>query len=202
MFTSRAEYRLLLREDNADLRLTPRGRTLGLISDPHWEHFERKAGEITTLETAMRETRITPTAAMNEKLESIGTAHLKNACSLADLVRRPEMTPDSLRKAFPQDVPNFGAEVDEEVDIQLKYASYIERQLEQVDRFQKMEDQRLPSDLDYGDIGGLSREVIEKLSTIQPANLGQAKRISGVTPAALGAIMVYLKKRSLTRRAS
>jgi tRNA uridine 5-carboxymethylaminomethyl modification enzyme len=201
MFTSRAEYRLLLREDNADLRLTPVGRTLGLIGDDRWAHFEGKSQQIDSLEAALVGHRVTPTKDMNNRLVALGTAPMKNASTLADLIRRPELSSAQLRAAFPDVLPDFGGEVDEEVDIQLKYAGYIERQLEQVERFQKMEDQRLPESLDYGAIGGLSAEVVEKLTEIQPANMGQARRISGVTPAALGAIMVHLKKASI-RQAS
>ncbi len=201
MFTSRAEYRLLLREDNADLRLTPLGRELGLIEDARWEHFENKGEALASLHSALLQGRLTPTAAVNEKLTEIGTAAMKNVATLADLLRRPEMTPDKLRQAFPDLLPYLGAEVDEEVDIQIKYAGYIERQLEQVDRFKAMEDNLLPENLDYEEIGGLSAEVVEKLTQVQPVSIGQARRISGVTPAAVGAIMVYLKKQEL-RQAS
>lgn len=201
MFTSRAEYRLLLREDNADLRLTPIGRSLGLIGDERWKHFENKKCNIGQLHEALGGTRITPTKTVNALLDDINTAPLKNAGNLSELLRRPELNPQHLRSIFPNEVPDLGPEVDEEVDIQVKYAGYIQRQLEQIERFQKMEGQEIPSSLDYGKVGGLSHEVIEKLSSIQPANMGQAKRISGITPAALGAIMVHLKKEKL-RRAS
>ena len=196
MFTSRAEYRLLLREDNADLRLTPLGREIGLIADDRWAHFEQKSAHIEALEGALRQKRLTPTQETNELLKSIDTAAMKNASTLADLIRRPELSSELLRGAFPEAVPDYGGEVDEEVDIQLKYAGYIERQLEQVERFQKLEEQQIPASLDYASIGGLSTEVVEKLTEIQPANIGQARRISGVTPAAVGAIMVHLKKAS------
>ena len=197
MFTSRAEYRLLLREDNADLRLTPIGRELGLIDDERWAHFSTKREEIAALTAELRAVRIKPNKSTNEALAAAGTSPLRHPATLDELMRRPEVSMSTLRDAFPDTLGSFTAEVEEEVEIEIKYAGYIERQESQVERFRKLEYLIIPDNIDYEAIGGLSNEVRNKLSKVQPANLGQAQRIEGVTPAAIGAMLVYLKKQDI-----
>ncbi|MDL1955552.1 MAG: tRNA uridine-5-carboxymethylaminomethyl(34) synthesis enzyme MnmG [Candidatus Desulfofervidus auxilii] len=193
MFTSRAEYRLLLREDNADLRLMPIGYKLGLIGEEQYKRFlEKKEGIEKTIER-LSEIKIKPTKETNEKLKQIGTTPIKNPMTLRELLRRPEVDFYSL-KIFDETLERVRKDVAEEVSFQIKYEGYIKRQEEQVARFRRLEEVRLPEDIDYYKIPGLSNEVREKLSRIRPLSLGQAARISGITPAAISILQVYLKK--------
>ncbi len=167
MFTSRAEYRLLLREDNADLRLTEIGHRIGLASPAAYQRVDDKKRAITELIAYLENKSATPSAEINSNLQSAGFSPLRNQATLAQILRRPEMGFDQLRRVRP-DIPNFKLDVDAQVEIQIKYQGYVNRQLEIVERFQRMEHVRLPNDIDYSLINGLSREVCEKLSRVRP----------------------------------
>ena len=195
MFTSRAEYRLLLREDNADLRLTEIGHRIGLASTAAYQRVDGKKQAITELIAYLENKSATPSVEINSNLESAGFSPLRNQATLAQILRRPEMGFDQLRRVRP-DIPNFKLDVDAQVEIQIKYQGYVNRQLEIVERFQRMEHVRLPNDIDYSLISGLSREVCEKLSRVKPRSLGQASRIAGITPAAIALLSFYIKKKS------
>jgi tRNA uridine 5-carboxymethylaminomethyl modification enzyme len=195
MFTSRAEYRLLLREDNADLRLTKIGHRIGLASRSAYQRVEGKKQAITELTAYLETQPVNPNAEINSKLELAGSSPLRNQATLAQILRRPEMTMELLRIVRP-DIPRHALDVDAQVEIQIKYEGYVNRQLEIVERFQRMEHVRLPNDIDYSLISGLSREVCEKLSRIRPRSLGQASRISGITPAAISLLSYYIRKKS------
>jgi len=193
MFTSRAEYRLLLREDNADLRLTEIGYKIGLATPDSYHRLVDKRHAISELVTFLERTQLASTSEINSRLESFVSSPLRNQTSLAVLLRRPEISLDQLHKLVPG-MPKFSAHVEAEAEIQIKYEGYVNRQSEMVRRFQKMEQLKLPNDMDYFKIQGLSREVREKLSRIQPRSLGQASRISGITTAAMSLLSVYLKR--------
>ncbi|MBI2359968.1 MAG: tRNA uridine-5-carboxymethylaminomethyl(34) synthesis enzyme MnmG [Deltaproteobacteria bacterium] len=196
MFTSRAEYRLLLREDNADMRLTGIGYKLGLATAESYQRTQRKKEQISRLTGKLEDVKVSPSDDLNQKLEGLGSAPLRNQIPLAQLVRRPEISLAHLAEICPElgEVP-LGIRLQVEVDI--KYSGYVERQLEGVARFRKIENLRLPDDLDYSAISGLSREVREKLTRIRPRSLGQASRISGITPAAISLLSIYLKKQKI-----
>ncbi|HEY2921874.1 MAG TPA: tRNA uridine-5-carboxymethylaminomethyl(34) synthesis enzyme MnmG [Candidatus Binatia bacterium] len=195
MFTSRAEYRLLLREDNADLRLSEIGHRIGLASPVAYQRVEGKKQAITELTAYLERQPVTPNAETNSKLALAGSSPLRNQATLAQILRRPEMTLEQLRMVRP-DIPRHALDIDAQVEIEIKYEGYVNRQLEIVERFQRMEHVRLPDNIDYSLISGLSREVCEKLSRIRPRSLGQASRISGITPAAILLLSYYIKKKS------
>lgn len=197
LFTSRAEYRLLLREDNADLRLGEIGRNLGLVQDDTYRLFCAKKQAIEESLALFNTTQIRPKQELNDRLVAMGSATLKTAVSAADLLRRPEMDLASVAQLLGLTLPRPEEEVTREVELAIKYHGYIERQSEQVDRFRRMESVLLPEDLPYRTMASLSREVVEKLSKIQPRTLGQAARISGITPAAISILQVHLKKENL-----
>jgi tRNA uridine 5-carboxymethylaminomethyl modification enzyme len=194
MFTSRAEYRLLLREDNADLRLTEIGHRIGLASQVAGMRLLEKKHAIESLITYLESNQVNPSGVINTELELYGSASLRNVTSLAQLLRRPELTLNKLRRIDPN-IPAAKPDVEAQAEVQIKYEGYVNRQLELVDRFRKMENVRLPHDLDYTQISGLSREVCEKLTRVKPLSIGQASRISGITPAALTLLSFHLKKR-------
>jgi len=193
LFTSRAEYRLLLREDNADLRLSDIGYATGLVSEATYHRFLAKKKAIKAAVSFLNTTRILPKKEVNERFAKRGLAEMKQAVTLADLLRRPELTLADLPELT--GVPLAVADdVKVEVQLEIKYEGYIRRQMEQVARFKKLEDVELPLAMDYTGIAGLSNEVVEKLNAISPRSLGQAARISGITPAAISVLQVYLKK--------
>ena len=194
MFTSRAEYRLLLREDNADLRLTEIGQQIGLATSEASQRVAAKRVRTSELLGLLAQKQINPTLAVNQKLESIRSAHLRNQISLAQLLRRPEISSSDLL-AFTDELNQFDSDIILQAEVEIKYAGYIDRQMEMVERFKKIENIRLPDDLNYSDIRGLSREVCEKLTNIKPKSLGQASRISGITPAAISLLSIYLRKK-------
>ncbi|MBI4208114.1 MAG: tRNA uridine-5-carboxymethylaminomethyl(34) synthesis enzyme MnmG [Deltaproteobacteria bacterium] len=198
MFTSRAEYRLLLREDNADLRLRPLGRRIGLVNDSDWIRFERKEQEIQEGLEFLEKARLSFSAANNERLKALGSASIENTVTLKQLLRRPELDLEALRKlALAVSLGPLGSEsVQEELEIQVKYEGYLLHQEEQVERSRKAEQTRIPVDFNYSGIPGLSKEVQEKLSKFRPLSLGQAARISGVTPAAISILQVVLHQRA------
>ncbi len=199
LFTSRAEYRLLLREDNADARLSEIGYEIGLLPEKQYRAFQRKQAEISSALSLLESTSIRPTNGINTVLDGLGSAPLKKKSSLADLLRRPELSIKDLTGVMPEENSEgmhrlLGSEFKEEVQLQVKFSGYIERQGEQVARFRKMESMTIPDGLDYSTLSGLSNEVTEKLTTIKPLSLGQASRISGVTPAAISILQVHLRK--------
>jgi tRNA uridine 5-carboxymethylaminomethyl modification enzyme len=194
MFTSRAEYRLLLREDNADLRLRNLGFMCGAVNRDDQCRTREKQASITALIEKLQCTAVAPTPAVNQILIDAGSAPLKLATSLAQILRRPEI--DFARiwavGGFDGELP--APDVIAQVEISLKYEGYLKRQEDGVRRFARMEQAAIPSDFDYGAIGGLSREVREKLTSVRPQSLGQASRIPGITPAALSLLSVHLKR--------
>jgi tRNA uridine 5-carboxymethylaminomethyl modification enzyme len=193
MFTSRAEYRLHLREDNADLRLREMGYRIGLVKEEDYRIFLEKKTAIEKTLFKISNIRINPTKENNEILHRWGSSPLKKEVSLQEILKRPETHFGHLF-TFDRNLENLPKEVWEQVEIQVKYDGYIKRQMEQIERFKKLEDLRFPEDFDFSLVIGLSKEVMEKLTKIRPFSLGQASRISGVTPAAISILMVNLKK--------
>ncbi|MDO8493948.1 MAG: tRNA uridine-5-carboxymethylaminomethyl(34) synthesis enzyme MnmG [Deltaproteobacteria bacterium] len=193
MFTSRAEYRLLLREDNADLRLRPIGKSLGLVEERDWHRFVEKRAKIEEGIAFLQQTILKPNEATNQMLTSLETAAIKKPTSLAEILRRPEMNLSTPLPLWEQ-VKRNGTEISEQAEIQIKYEGYIRSQEEDIRGFKKLETMSIPQAFSYLGISGLSTEVQEKLSKIRPQTLGQASRISGITPAAISILMVHLKK--------
>ncbi len=194
MFTSRAEYRLILRQDNADRRLTPMGREMGLVDDTRWRHFCEKVSAIDTLTDVVKGQFVQPG---NERIEGVVGKPLAREYSLYDLAKRPDVGVADLIDCI--DSNDFSEEVVEQVEIDCKYHGYIVRQQEEIDRVKDQQDYPLPVDLDYGEIKGLSNEAVQKLNEIKPVTLGQAGRISGITPAAVSLLLIHLKKRKVVR---
>ncbi|MFI3272895.1 MAG: tRNA uridine-5-carboxymethylaminomethyl(34) synthesis enzyme MnmG [Pseudomonadota bacterium] len=193
MFTSRAEHRLLLRENNADARLTAIGREIGLVDDARWAHFSTKQEGVTRIISELESRRIRPDAPTRDLLASINEPTPTKAITLADLLRRPSMTLERMLPFWPEAM-NATPEVCEEAETQVKYSGYLARQEELVLRSAKSEEKAIPADLDYKVISGLTREVVEKLERVRPLTFGQASRISGITPAALTCIEIQLAK--------
>jgi len=193
MFTSRAEYRLLLREDNADFRLRDIGYHLGLVSDEVYRQFSSKRDEVEKLFVRLKEFKLRPENWVEDRLKELCSARIKSTTSLEQLLKRSEIFFNHLH-LFDPELSNTDEQVAAEVETRIKYKGYIDRQERQVEKLKRMEDTRLPEDIDYQVIHGFSTEVREKLSKVRPISLGQASRISGVTPAALMAIQIHLKK--------
>ena len=191
MMTSRAEYRLLLRQDNADLRLTEKGRAIGLVDDKRYGIFTEKRTALERTVSELGKQNISPSAENNAKLEAMGTAPLRSGSSLLDLLRRKEVTYSKLQQAF--GLPELVPQVAEQAEIFAKYEGYITKQRQEVERFMKLENKRLPDDIDYRAIKELSSEAAEKLDKVRPANIGQASRISGVSPADISVLMIALE---------
>lgn len=191
MMTSRAEYRLLLRQDNADLRLTEKGRAIGLVDDKRYGIFTEKRTALERTVSELGKQNISPSAENNAKLEAMGTAPLRSGSSLLDLLRRKEVTYSKLQQAF--GLPELAPQVAEQAEIFAKYEGYITKQRQEVERFMKLENKRLPDDIDYRSIKELSSEAAEKLDKVRPANIGQASRISGVSPADISVLMIALE---------
>ncbi len=191
MMTSRSEYRLILRQDNADQRLTPIGHSLGLITHERYEKLLEK--ERLTKEEIERVSKlnVSPTEKLNNYLESCGTSPLTTGCKMSDLIRRPQLNYNDLAQ-FDSERPELPWEVSEQVELQIKYEGYIEKQLIQIEQMRKMESKKLPADIDYSQIYGLRLEATEKLNKIKPLSLGQASRISGVSPADISMLAVWL----------
>jgi tRNA uridine 5-carboxymethylaminomethyl modification enzyme len=208
MFTSRAEYRLSLREDNADLRLTAQGRTLGLVDDARWEFFQRKRTAVADEVSRLAARIVRPADVDSELLAKLGAPLLREARAL-DLLRRPELSYDDLNHVAPWTTDACGERRDNEswredermapqvklqVDVEAKYSGYLKRQNDEIERQRRHEELRLPEDIDYGDVGGLSNEARQRLRDVRPETLGQAARIPGLTPAAVSILLVHLKK--------
>ncbi len=194
MFTSRAEYRLILREDNVDLRLVPLGYRLGLVDRERWEKVEEKRRKIGEIINSISRQWIKPESGINSLLKKMGTAPLRHPVTLADILKRPEINWEMLQEISPS-LKNIEKEVGEEVEIEIKYSGYLERQREEVKRLREWESLSIPEDINYHDLEGLSREAKEKLSRVRPRNLGQASRIPGITPATLSLLLVYIRKK-------
>lgn len=191
MMTSRSEYRLVLRQDNADQRLTPYGRELGLISDKRWEKFQQKQAQLQAELKRAQTTTLAPSQELNDILVSRGTSPLSTGAKLADLLKRPQITYLDLTPVD-KDRPDYPEAVFQDVEIQLKYEGYIKRQLADIEEARRLERKRLPQDVDYSQIKGLRLEAGEKLNKVKPENIGQAGRISGVSPADISVLLIWL----------
>ena len=192
MMTSRSEYRLVLRQDNADLRLTQKGYDIGLVSQERYDLFCAKKKAISDGIAALKSISITPSKAMAEKLDALGTAPVHTGITAYELLRRQDITYDKLCQTF--DLPELDADVKEEIEIMIKYEGYIGRQMEQVEKMNRLEQKLMPDDIVYADIDTLSGEARQKLDEIRPRSLGQASRISGVSPADITALLIYLEQ--------
>jgi tRNA uridine 5-carboxymethylaminomethyl modification enzyme len=195
MMTSRSEYRLILRQDNADKRLTPMGHELGLISDERYQMFLEKVEQIDREIERLRKTTISPHETLNELLVSRGTSPMATGQRATELIRRPQLGYDDLAPYDPQR-PELSREVREQVEIEIKYEGYIQKQFAQVEEMRRMEVKVLPENLDYDSISGLRLEAIEKLKKVRPLNIGQASRISGVSPADISVLLIWLEQQS------
>lgn len=191
MMTSRSEYRLVLRQDNADERLTPLGRELGLISDRRWEKFQRKQEQKQAELKRVQKTTLAPSQELNDILVSRGTSPLTTGAKLADLLKRPQITYEDLTPVD-KDRPPYSTAIFEAVEIELKYEGYIKRQRADIEEARRLERKRLPQDVDYSAIQGLRLEAGEKLNKVKPENIGQAGRISGVSPADISVLLIWL----------
>jgi tRNA uridine 5-carboxymethylaminomethyl modification enzyme len=198
LLTSRAEYRLLLRHDNADLRLTDIGHQIGLIRDDRYEKFLEKKEAIEAEKLRLTSTFLKPTAEVQEMIRSIGGSELKDGIRAADLLKRPEMSYHQLDTIFPSEM-SLDEDVKEQVEIQLKYEGYISKSLQQVERLKKMEDKKIPENIDYDSVSGLATEARQKLKLVKPLSIAQASRISGVNPADVSILLVYLEQGKIAR---
>jgi tRNA uridine 5-carboxymethylaminomethyl modification enzyme len=193
MFTSRAEYRLILREDNVDERLIEKGNELGLINDETVIEMKERQREISAEAHRIKSTIIAPSKKANDYLVKSGSSPIKNATSLGQILKRPELSYQNIA-TLDEQTKKIDESIAHKVEIEIKYEGYIQRQLNEVKKFKNLEKVKIPQDFDYTNIHGLSNELKEKLLLIKPISLGQASRISGITPAAISIIMIYLKK--------
>ncbi len=200
MFTSRAEYRLLLREDNADIRLTEKGRSLGLVDDTRWQRFNEKMENIELERQRLRSTWVQKDHQKIAKINELLKTPMSKEASLEDLIRRPEVNYSDLMNIEGLGNTLTDKQACEQVEIQIKYAGYIDRQLDEIAKKKRNEDTKIPTDFDYQQISGLSNEVVAKLKDARPETIGKASRISGITPAAISLLLVYLKKHGLLRK--
>jgi tRNA uridine 5-carboxymethylaminomethyl modification enzyme len=194
MFTSRAEYRILLRQDNADIRLTARGRELGLVADERWSAFNQKLEAIETEQQRLNAMWLTPKNALGRSLAEVHNIELSKECRALDLIKRPEMNYTRLMQLEGIGPGVADTRVAEQVEIQVKYSGYLDRQQAEVDRNRRHDKRIIPADFDYALVRGLSHEVMEKLIKSRPETVGQAGRIAGVTPAAISLLLVHLKR--------
>lgn len=192
MMTSRSEYRLLLRQDNADQRLTPIGHEIGLISEERWQHYLHKQELIEQERKRIEKLTFGPSKELNEMLESRGTAPMETGAHASDLIRRPQVSYKDL-EPFDTERPKLPDEVTEQVEIQIKYEGYIQKQLIQVEQMRRLETRKIPEDINYEEVRGLRLEAIEKLQRIRPHSIGQASRISGVSPADISVLLIYME---------
>jgi tRNA uridine 5-carboxymethylaminomethyl modification enzyme len=200
MFTSRAEYRLLLREDNADMRLTEVGYKLGLATQASYDRLNSKKRAISDMIEFLERKQVSPTSEVNRSLSLIDSSPLRNQTSLAQILRRPEVSMENIRTLVGPELDSYSRTIDSHAEIHIKYAGYVNRQMETVKRFKKVESVRLPENFDYSKVSGLSREVREKLEVVRPRSLGQASRIAGITPAAISILSVYVFNKIKTQR--
>ena len=200
MFTSRAEYRLLLREDNADIRLTEKGRSLGLVDDQRWQRFNEKMENVELERQRLRSVWVQKDHAVAPQINELLKTPLSRENNLEDLVRRPEVRYDDLMKIEGLGPKLLDTQAAEQIEIQIKYAGYIDRQLDEIAKKKRHEDTLIPMEFDFTQISGLSNEVVAKLSDARPETIGKASRISGITPAAISLLLVYLKKHGLLRK--
>ncbi|WP_461201460.1 tRNA uridine-5-carboxymethylaminomethyl(34) synthesis enzyme MnmG [Anoxybacillus sp. TBDG-1] len=198
LLTSRAEYRLLLRHDNADLRLTEIGYNIGLISQERYEKFVAKKEAIEAEKKRLKSYIIKPTPQVQQLIRNVGGSELKDGIRAADLLKRPEMTYEHIQMIAPAEQP-VDSEVAEQVEIQIKYEGYIEKSLQQVEKLKKMENKKIPEDIDYDAITGLATEARQKLKQVRPLSIAQASRISGVNPADISILLVYLEQGKIAR---
>ena len=193
MMTSRAEYRLLLRQDNADLRLRRIGHDIGLVSDAEYEHLLEKEAQINAEIERLEKATIGGTPKVQELLARYESTPLKSGTTLAELIKRPELNYEKLAEVD-ENRPELAFDVKEQVNIEIKYEGYIKRQMQQVAQFKKLEGKKLPENFDYAQVNSLRKEAVQKLNKIQPSTIGQASRISGVSPADISVLMVYLER--------
>lgn len=202
MFTSRAEYRLLLREDNADIRLTEQGYKLGLVDENRWRRFNEKMENIELERQRLKSKWIQKDHPVAEKINPLLKNPISRENNLEDLIRRPEVRYDDLMNIEGVGPALNDKQAAEQVEIQIKYAGYIERQLDEIAKKKRHEDTIIPHDFNYQQVSGLSNEVVAKLSDAKPESIGKASRISGITPAAVSLLLVYLKKHGLLRKSA
>jgi len=202
MFTSRAEYRLLLREDNADIRLTEIGRNLGLVDDARWQRFNEKMENIELERQRLKSTWIQKDHVATPQVNDLVKTPISREASLEDLIRRPEVRYEDLMKIESLGPGTSDVQAAEQIEIQIKYAGYIDRQLDDIEKKKRHENTLIPTEFDYGQISGLSNEVVAKLKDAKPETIGKASRISGITPAAISLLLVYLKKHGLLRKSA
>ncbi|MFZ3373467.1 MAG: tRNA uridine-5-carboxymethylaminomethyl(34) synthesis enzyme MnmG [Desulfitobacteriaceae bacterium] len=194
LLTSRAEYRLILRQDNADLRLTDKGREIGLVNDQRWRYFQEKTDELVSLNDLWKSTVLSPGRVdLQNILIKINSTPLKTGVKVRELLRRPEVSLKNIREVLPN-LTNYSDEVLEEAEIEIKYTGYIQKQQEEIERFSKLEEKILSREIDYSQIRGLSTEGKQRLVEVQPSNIGQASRITGVSPADISVLLVYLEQ--------
>ncbi|KGM98605.1 tRNA uridine 5-carboxymethylaminomethyl modification protein, partial [Clostridium botulinum C/D str. DC5] len=193
MMTSRAEYRLLLRQDNADLRLTEMGRKIGLVKDERYNKFTKRKTDIENEIERLKSIQITNKQEVNKFLENINSSALKKPISLYELIKRPELNYFVVEK-LDENRPQLPRDVQEQVNIISKYEGYIQKQLEQVDQFKKLENRLIPKEFDYTEVKGLRKEAVQKLDKIKPVSIGQASRISGVSPADISVLLIVLEQ--------
>ena len=196
MMTSRAEYRLLLRQDNADLRLTPKGYEVGLIPEKRYQKFLKKRENIEKEIERIKHTNIKPTEEVNKILKKYNSSPINRGVKLDELLRRSELTYEALKK-IDIDRPKLSKQEKEEVEIQVKYEGYIKLQKAQVEKFKKLEEKKLDETISYANLKGLSLEARQKLDKIKPTSIGQASRISGVSPADISVLLIYLEQQKI-----
>jgi len=198
LLTSRAEYRLLLRHDNADMRLTEIGHKIGMISDERYERFLAKKAAVEAEKERLQSIILKPSEEVQSVIRENGGTELKDGIRAADLLKRPEMSYVHIQQLAPSEI-ELDDEVMEQVEIQIKYEGYIAKSLQQVDRLKKMENKRIPEDIDYDAIGSLATEARQKLKQVRPLSVAQASRISGVNPADVSILLVYLEQGKIAR---